>query len=90
MGRPVALIAPVILFLQLAGCATSALVLAPDRPDAPWTPATNPDGEILAGERAPTEQSPNNNYVLPSNSNLAAVPSPASNLERRRPYNLAE
>jgi hypothetical protein len=72
MGRPVALIAPVLLSLQLAGCATSALNMAPDRPDAPWTPATNPNGEIVAGERASPEQPPSGNYVLPSNGNLAA------------------
>jgi outer membrane protein len=90
MGRPVALIAPVLLSLQLAACATSALRLAPDRPDAPWTPATNPDGEIVAGERAPPEQPPNSNYVLPSNSSLAGVPPPASELERHRPYSLPE
>jgi outer membrane protein len=90
MGRPVALIAILLLSLQLAGCATSALRLAPDRPDAPWTAPTNPDGEIVAGERAPPEQPPNRNYVLPSNSNLAGVPPPASELERRRPYTLPE
>jgi outer membrane protein len=90
MGRPVALIAPVLLSLQLVGCATSALIWAPDHPDAPWTPATNPDGEIVAGERAPPEQPPNSNYVLPSNGNLAGVPPPASELERRRPYRLPE
>jgi outer membrane protein len=90
MGRPVALIALVLLSLQLAGCATSALIMAPDRPDAPWTPATNPNGEILAGQRASPEQPLNRNYVLPSNSNLAGVPSPASDLERRRPYTLSE
>jgi outer membrane protein TolC len=90
MGRPVALIAPVLLSLQLAGCATAALDMAPDHPDAPWTPATNPNGEILAGERAPREQPPNTDYVLPSNGNLAGVPPPASELERRRPYTLPE
>jgi outer membrane protein len=90
MGRSVALIAPVLLSLQLAGCATSALRFAPDRPDAPWTAATNPDGEIVAGERAPPEQSPNRNYVLPSNSNIAGVPPSASELERHRPYTLPE
>jgi outer membrane protein len=90
MGRPVALIAPVLLSLQLAGCATSALNMAPDRPDAPWTPATNPNGEIVAGERASPEQPPSGNYVLPSNGNLAGVPPPASELERRRPYSLPE
>jgi outer membrane protein len=90
MGRPVALIALVLLSLQLAGCATSALRFAPDRPDAPWTAATNPDGEIIAGERAPPEQPPNRNYVLPSNSNLAGVLPSASELERHRPYTLPE
>jgi outer membrane protein len=90
MGRPVALIASVLLSSQLAGCATWALKSAPDRPDAPWTPATNPDGEIVAGERAPSDQPPSRNYVLPSNSNLAGVPAPASELERRRPYTLPE
>jgi outer membrane protein len=89
MGGPVALIATVLLSLQLAGCATSALRLAPDRPDAPWTPATNPDGEIV-DERAPPEQPTNRKYVLPSNSHLAGVPPPASELERHRPYTLPE
>jgi outer membrane protein len=90
MGRHVALIAPVLLSLQLAGCATSALTLAPDRPDAPWRPATNPSGEIIAGERAPSERAPNDNYILPSNGNLAGVPPPDSELERHRPYTLPE
>lgn len=30
----------------LAGCATSALEMAPARPDRPWTPATTGEGEI--------------------------------------------
>jgi outer membrane protein TolC len=90
MRRPVALIALVLVTLPLAGCATAALNMAPDRPDAPWSPAAGPDGEIAAGERAPPEQPPSGNYVLPSNRNLAGAPSPASELERRRPYMLAE
>jgi outer membrane protein TolC len=90
MGRPVTLIAAVLLPLQLAGCASWALTSAPARPDAPWTPATSPDGEIVAGERAPPEQRPKRDYVLPSNSNLAGAPAPASELERRRPYTLPE
>jgi outer membrane protein len=88
MDRPIALIAPVLLSLQLAGCATWALTSAPDRPDAPWTPATSPDGEIAAGERASPEQPPKRDYIPPSNRNLAGVPAPASELERRRPYTL--
>jgi outer membrane protein len=90
MGRLVALIAPVLLTLQLCGCTTSALTEAPDRPDAPWTPVTNPDGEIVAGDRAPAGQPANRNYVLPQNHNLAGVPQSAAGLERRRPYSLPE
>ena len=89
MRRP-ALIALVLVSLSLAGCATSALDMAPDRPDAPWIPATGPQGEILAGQRAPPEQPPNSTYVLPSNRDLAAIPPPASDLERRRAYTLPE
>ena len=90
MGRPVALIALALLSLQLAACATWALSSAPDRPNAPWTPATNADGEIAAGERAPPGQPPKRDYVLPSNSSLGGVPAPTSGLERHRPYTLPE
>jgi outer membrane protein TolC len=89
MRRPVALIALMLVTLPLAGCATAALNMAPDRPDAPWNPATGPDGEIAAGERGPPDQ-PNNSYVLPSNRNLAEIPPAASDLERHRPYTLPE
>lgn len=84
MRRPVAFIASGLLALPLAGCAPLALSMAPDRPDAPWTPATGPQGEIVPGQRAPPDQPPNDNYVLPSNRDLAAIPPPASDLERRR------
>ena len=77
MGRPVGLIAPVLLSL-LAGCATAALDMAPDRPDAPWTAATGPNGEIVAGERVPADEPRNPSYVLPSNQLLANIPPPAS------------
>ena len=87
MRRP-ALIALVLVSVPLVGCATSAVDMAPDRPDAPWIPATGPDGEIAAGARGPAEQPNNGSYVLPSNRNLAAVPPPAADLERRRPYTL--
>ena len=56
MGRPVALIALMLVTLRLAGCAPAALNMAPDRADAPWNPAVGPDGEIAAGERGPTVQ----------------------------------
>ena len=73
MGRPVALIALMLVTLRLAGCAPAALNMAPDRADAPWNPAVGPDGEIAAGERGPTVQ-PKSSYVLPSNRNLAEFP----------------
>jgi outer membrane protein len=90
MGRPVGLIAPVLLSLQLAGCATSALDMAPDRPDAPWTAATAPNGEIIAGERVPSDLPRNPSYVLPPNQAMATPPPPAFELERRHPYSLPE
>src|SRR5277367_233383 len=88
MGRPVALIVLVLVSFPLAGCANWALNMAPDRHDAPWVPATSPDGEIAAGEPGPPDQPTNGSYILPSNRNLAAIPPPASDLERRRPYTL--
>ena len=52
-------------------------------------PATVPTAISLpaSGRRRATA---NGNYVLPSNRNLAGVPPPASELERRRPYRLPE
>jgi len=90
MRRPVALIALVLLSLPLAGCATSALNMAPDRPDGPWTPATDPNGGIVAGERAAADQPASANYVLPPNQALAEVPPATPGLERRRAYSLPE
>ncbi len=90
MRRPRESIALVQLSLMRAGCSTSALDMAPDRPDAPWNPATGADGEIVAGERATPEQPNNGTYVLPSNRNLAEIPPPASDLERRHVYKLPE
>ena len=89
MRRP-ALVALVLVWLPLAGCATSALNMAPYRPDAPWNPATTADGAIVAGVPPPPDQQASGSYVLPSNANLAGVPPPASDLERRRPYTLPE
>jgi outer membrane protein len=90
MGSPVALITPVFLLLALAGCATWAVDMAPDRPDRPWTPVTTPDGEIIAGERASSGQQQRTTYVLPSNEVVAGVPAPQSDLERRRAYTLPQ
>ena len=90
MRRPAALIGLALIALPLAGCAISALNMAPDRPDTPWKPATGSDGEIAAGEKGVPDQLNNGSYVLPSNRNLSNIPPPASDLERHRPYTLSE
>jgi outer membrane protein TolC len=73
---------------SLAGCATSALDMAPARPDRPWTPATTGEGEIIAG--APPRAAGAAGYVLPSNSRLAALPPPTPGLEAGKVYSLEE
>lgn len=56
----------------------SALDMAPERPDRPWTPATTPEGEIIAGEKGVSSGS--GGYVLPENPALAkGLPAPAIN-----------
>ncbi len=90
MRRSTVIVAFALVSLPLAGCATSALNMAPDRPDAPWNPATGPDGEIAAGGPGSPDQLNKRSYVLPSNRNLAGVPAPAADLERHRPYSLPE
>ena len=90
MRRPAAVIALVLVSVSLAGCATSALNMAPDRPNAPWIPATGPEGEIAAGERGPADQPNHGSYVLPANRALAGIPPPALDLERGGPYTLPE
>ena len=90
MGRPCAIVAFPLLLLSLAGCARSAIVMAPDRPDRPWTPATTVDGEIVAGGQASPEQPKRAGYTLPSNRTLAGAPPPLSDTDRRHAYSLPE
>jgi outer membrane protein len=80
----------IMFSIPLAGCATWAVVMAPDSPERPWTPATARNGEIIAGERPPQGQPERNNYVLPSNRELASIPLPRVDLERHRAYSLPE
>jgi outer membrane protein len=76
MRRREAAIAAVLSAVWLAGCATSALDMAPERPDRPWVPATTETGEIIAGEhQAPPTAA---GYVLPANPALGKVPVPPS------------
>ena len=67
--------------LLLSGCATSALEMAPDRSDQPWSPATTANGQIIAGEQKMGGSA--NGYTLPTNSALANIPpSPAVNASK--------
>jgi outer membrane protein len=90
MRWPVALLPFMPLPLLLAGCATWAISMAPDSPDRPWTPATDANGEIIAGQQASAEQPTTSTYVLPSNRALVGAPPPLSDLESRHSYSLPE
>ena len=74
MRRLNALVLLTVLGALLAGCASSAIVMAPERPDLPWTPATTPAGEIIPDEKPPPEQPKSEAFVLPSNSRSANSP----------------
>jgi outer membrane protein TolC len=79
--------APIALaVLALAGCATSAVDLAPPRADAPWVPTTNATGAIQPG---PAASSGGAGYVLPPNPTLAAIPPPPP-IDPNRSYSLPE
>jgi outer membrane protein len=87
MRRREGVIAAVLSSAWLAGCATSALDMAPDRPDRPWAPATTASGEIIAGK--PQGPSGAEGYVLPANPVLGQVPTPPS-VDAARTYSLSE
>src|SRR5258706_4142440 len=72
--------------LFLGGCATSALDLAPERPDRPWN-APVEAGEIIAARPPPAP--PSGGYVLPPNPAMAKVEPPPS-LEAGHAYTLVE
>jgi outer membrane protein TolC len=82
--------APAVLSAAwLAGCATSAIKMAPDRPDRPWTPATTESGEIIPGKQGVPHAANGSGYVLPSNTTVASVPPPPS-LDSAKVYSLPE
>ena len=87
MPRPEAIAAAVLCASALTGCATSALQMAPDRPDRPWSPAVTSTGEIVPGEKGSASNPLG--YVLPSNSELAEAPAPPT-VEGGKTYSLAE
>jgi outer membrane protein len=77
-----------MLSAALAACATSALDLAPARPDRPWVPATTDGGEILPG-KAPSEAAAGADYTLPANAALGKVPAPPG-IDPDHAHSLAE
>lgn len=87
MRRRKGTIAALLSSVWLAGCATSALKMAPERPDRPWAPPTTASGEVIAGEpqAPPTAEG----YVLPANPALGEVPSP-STVDAAKVYSLSE
>jgi outer membrane protein TolC len=88
MRRLKGIIVPVLSSSWLAACATSAVEMAPDRADRPWTPATTASGEIIAGEKAPPERPAGTSYLLPQNKDLGTVPPPLA-VDRNKAYSLA-
>jgi outer membrane protein len=87
MRRREGAIAAVLSAAWLAGCATSALEMAPERPDRPWVPPTTEAGDIIAGKhQAPPTAA---GYVLPANPALGKVPMPPS-VDAARSYALSE
>jgi outer membrane protein len=78
-----------ILSVALAGCATSAIDMAPEHPDRPWVPVTRPGGEIIPGAPTPSHGAASADYTLPANSALAKVSAPPV-LDREHAYSLAE
>lgn len=86
MRQSVRLGATAALAALLAGCASSELALAPDRPDRPWN-APVQDGEIVAAPS--TSGAPPGGYVLPANPALGKIAPPPA-LEGGHAYSLAE
>ncbi|MBV8159189.1 MAG: TolC family protein [Dyella sp.] len=88
MHRPGLPIFPLLLVsASLAGCATSALELAPEQPDRSWQPVTKESGEIVS--RKPLPSARPSDYTLPANSALATIAPPAA-LDPAHAYTLPE
>lgn len=79
-----------MLPVALAGCATSAIDMAPGRPDRPWVPATTTDGQIIPGAKSPLGAAVRGaDYTLPANPALGTVPAPPDT-DAAHGYSLAE
>ena len=78
-----------VVALLLAGCATSALKMAPEHPDRPWSPNATADGEIVPSDGGAGKTVATPDYSLPVNRALSH-PSSAPELDREHNYSLAE
>jgi outer membrane protein len=87
MPRPSARLVWLALLLNVAGCATSSLDLAPPRPDRPWDPPVNADGAIVPGPGR-TDR-PDATYTLPPNASAAALPA-SPEIDASHEYTLPE
>ena len=87
MSWPSRALAAGFMSAWLGGCATSALDMAPERPDRPWSPVTTPGGEIVAG--AKSGAAPTDDYVLPANPAVVGPPAPPS-VDAGKVYSLAD
>lgn len=79
-----------VLAMGLSACATSSLELAPPAPGQPWHPATNRDGEIVAGATPAMVATGQAGYVLPANRALASLPPAPVELDAGRTYALPD
>ena len=84
--RPFERLGASLFALVLAGCASSELALAPERPDRPWN-APVQAGEIVAARAPPGP--PSGGYVLPPDPAMAKVEPPPV-LQAGHAYTLAE
>jgi outer membrane protein len=78
------------MVMSLAGCASHSVNMAPPAPNSPWTPATTPTGEIIAGAPASENARPGDSYVLPSNPKAAAGAAAPPELDKSHAYTLPE
>ena len=79
---------PPLLALLLAGCATSALRMAPPAPDRPWSPTVDASGGLTADPDKGHAVHPEG-YVLPANPAAAAMPATPA-IDPAKTYELAD
>lgn len=77
-----------LVAVELAGCASPSLALAPSTPDRPWHPTTSASGNIVPGP-ARTDGAARAGHALPPSPALSSL-APAPALDTGHPYTLPE